>query len=324
MNTSSEHMPISGDSFAVTLVRSILRAYRRSNLRGQTLFTLLLARRMKSLQEISIKIADWPPIYMNMQYLNAHPWFLDTPFEHSPYEVNEQAVMRRFVQAGDVAFDVGANVGVHTMLLSQLVGAKGLVVSFEPNVELLPMLRRTVAGVSNIQLYPCALSDQNEESTLFVPDDHSMASLADWTKDRQPKLLTRLLGFGQTHTIPCQQRRMDELVNIEGIPRPNFIKCDVEGAELMVFRGGRDTLNRHDAPIILFEAGAESAYGFDLKITEAADFLSRLSEAGYQFLEMLEDGGLRAVLPADFKPQNQNIVAVPKSKQALCPELNRS
>jgi FkbM family methyltransferase len=311
-------------NLGLSLVRSFLRAYQKTNLRGQTVLTLLLARRLKSLQEVSIHIADWPPIYMNMCYLNAHPWFLGTPFDSSPHEVNEQAVMRRFVNAGDAAFDVGANLGLHTVLLSRLVGPQGLVVAFEPNVELLPLLNHTIAGLGNTKLYPVALSDEEVDSMLYVPDDHSMGSLADWTKSGPPGLLPRMLGFGQTHTLDCRQRRMDQLISEEHLPFPSFIKCDVEGAELRVFKGGHNALNRADAPIILFEAGVKSARGFDLKMTEAADFLTSLSQPGYQFLEVLEGGALRPVRPANLKLPNQNIVALPAAKRALCPELDWS
>ncbi|MGI8917999.1 MAG: FkbM family methyltransferase [Pyrinomonadaceae bacterium] len=310
-------MSVSRDDQGVRLIRKILLAYQHTHLRGQTLLTLFLARSFRSLSEVSINIADWPPIYMNMRYLNAHSWFLGTPFATSPYEVNEQFVMRGFVKPGSVAFDIGANMGVHTMLLSSLVGTEGLVVAFEPNVELLPTLRRTIAGVSNTKLYEVALSDRAAKSTLFVPDDHSMASLADWTTDRPAGLLSRVLGFGQTHTLTCQQITMDDLMKQENLPQPDFIKCDVEGAELIVFRGAHNVLNRHDAPVILFEAGVESTRGFNLKLTEAADYLAGLHEPAYQFFEVFEEGTLRPVQTEDFKPQNQNIVAVPQSKQHL-------
>ncbi|HVQ36019.1 MAG TPA: FkbM family methyltransferase, partial [Pyrinomonadaceae bacterium] len=137
-----------------SLLAGILRAYHRSSLRGKTVVTLMLARRFKSLQAVSIKIADWPPVYMDMRQQNAHEWFVGTPFESSPHEVNEQAVMRRFVNAGDTVFDIGANLGLHTMLLAQLVGPQGKVIAFEPNSELLPMLERTLNGLSNTKLYP--------------------------------------------------------------------------------------------------------------------------------------------------------------------------
>jgi hypothetical protein len=87
----------------------------------------------------------------------------------------------------------------------------------------------------------------------------------------------------------------------------------------MVFMGGRETLNRPNAPVILFEAGADSARGFGLGLTEAADYLASLSHPAYQFFEVLEKGALRPVGPSDFKPQYQNLVAVPKSNMRFIP-----
>lgn len=304
-----------------SLLHKILRAYQGSSLRGRTLLTLLLARRLKSLQAVSIQIADWPLIYMDMRYMNAHSWFAGTPFQSSPHEVNEQAVMRRFVEPGSLVFDIGVNLGLHTVLLSQLAGPNGRVVAFEPNVDVLPLLELTIKGLSNTKLFACALSDENEESTLFVPDDHSMASLVKWKSEKKPSRLSHLFGVGHTREVSCSQRRLDELLSSEGIPPPDFIKCDVEGAELKVFKGARNTLDRPDAPFILFEAGAESARGFDLKVSDAADFLTSLPQAGYQFLALNQDGSLHRIRAREFLQDNQNILAVPLSKRERCPEL---
>jgi FkbM family methyltransferase len=298
------------------LVSTFLKAIHRNNLKGRTLLTLLLARRMKALQDVAIEIGNWPPVHMDLRYVNAHSWFVGTPFSNSPHEVNEQAVMRRFVRPGTVVFDIGANFGLHTLLLAELVGPEGHVVAFEPNTELFPMLARTLNPLTNTTVFPFALSDKNVESTLFVPDDNTMASLADWTTSH-PGRISRLFGLGRTRTLTCSQRRMDDLLKTESISPPDFIKCDVEGAELMVFRGAHDVLNRREAPVILFEAGVESTRGFNLKLTEAAEYLAALPEPAYQFLEVQEQRVLGPLQTENFKPQNQNIVAVPKSKQHL-------
>jgi FkbM family methyltransferase len=57
----------------------------------------------------------------------------------------------------------------------------------------------------------------------------------------------------------CEERRLDDLTTANCIPRPDFIKCDVEGAELKVFQGASKTLDCVDAPIILFEANVHTA-----------------------------------------------------------------
>jgi FkbM family methyltransferase len=232
--------------------------------------------------------------------------------------MEEQSVMRRFVREGDTVFDIGANIGIHTTLLSQLAGPRGRVFAFEPNRELLPTLTITVKGLPNAVLYPYALSDDETEATFFVPVHHTMSSLADWTTDAT-------LGevhFGKARRMVVQQRRIDDLVGKGVLPLPNFIKCDVEGAELKVFRGGRQTLDRAGAPVILFEAGPDSAAGFGLTMTDAANFLGSLPRPGYQFFALHDGGTLQRVRPADLKPHNQNVLAVPRDECARRPELD--
>jgi FkbM family methyltransferase len=204
-------------------------------------------------------------------------------------------------------------------LLAKLVGAAGHVVAFEPNPELIPTLELTVKNLSNTTLYPYALSDQNTESMLFVPDDHALASLADWTTAENYPQLRQTFAFRKARATRCQQRRLDDLVNAGVLARPNFIKCDVEGAELLVFEGGRQTLDRVDAPLILFESIADSARGFGLKATDAASFLLELPRPWYRFVEVRKGGRLQEVSPADFTCQN--ILAVPRARRDACKEL---
>jgi FkbM family methyltransferase len=282
------------------LLARILKAYYRTNLRGRTRLTLLLARRMKSLQAVPIRIADWPAVFVDLRLLNSHFWLIGTPFAHSPIELDEQIVMRRFVRAGDTVFDIGANIGVHTALLAQLTGSRGHVFAFEPNADLLPALALTIGGLQNATLFPYALSDDETETEFFVPGDNSMGSLSDWTR--------------HARAIRVTQRRIDGLVNKGLIPVPDFIKCDVEGAELKVFRGATETLDRADAPVVLFEAGPESAGGFGFAMTDAAEFLAALPRPGYRFFEVGGGGTLQRVRPADLKKQNQNVLAVPRDR----------
>ena len=81
--------------------------------------------------------------------------------------------MRRTIEAGDIVFDIGANVGLHAVLLSKLAGDAGQLCVFKPNPELLPQLRKTIGGLGNANLYPCVLSDVDETATLFAPGDDS-------------------------------------------------------------------------------------------------------------------------------------------------------
>lgn len=191
---------------------------------------------------------------MDLRMFDSHSWFRGSPWRESPREPNEQRIMERVVRPRDVAYDIGANLGLHMALLSRCVGAAGRVYAFEPNPALVRLLRLTAHEAGNCVLHNVALGDVEETAMLFVPDDHSMASLANWTNGR----------CGRTRQVRCDQVKLDHLI-AEGLQPPDFIKCDVEGAELKVFTGARQTLDRSAAPIVLFEAGENTSKGFGLQ-----------------------------------------------------------
>lgn len=142
--------------------------------------------------------------------------------EHEPAV---KAVIRERVRRDHVALDIGANLGLHTVALSR---AARTVHAFEPNPLLLPALRRTLSRLPNVTLHGCALGDHNGDVALITGEDHSTA---------------RVASGGD---IPI--RRLDDVLN----GAIHFIKIDVEGHELNVFRGAQRTLSEHH-PLIVFE-----------------------------------------------------------------------
>lgn len=288
----------------------LLRAYLRTNLRGQTRLTFFLAKRIRSLQLVPIKVADCEPFYVDLR-TGHHELLKGTPWKSAPWEYAEQHVMRHTVREGDVVFDIGANIGLHSVWLSKLTGPKGRLCVFEPNNELLPQLSLTVEGLGNATLYPFALSNKSGVATLFVPDDASMGSLANWTSGRG--------DVGEVHTTRCDTHTIDDLIDSGALPQPDFIKCDVEGAELMVFQGGWKALNRADAPIIMFEANVHNARGFGLTTEDAKNFLESLPLPAYSFFEIQEDGRLTLVKKSNSI--HSNILAIPRSKISRIPDV---
>jgi FkbM family methyltransferase len=220
--------------------------------------------------------------------------------------------MARIVREGERAFDIGANFGLHTIWLSRLVGPGGVVFVFEPNPRLLRCLQQTVTGLSNTRLFPFALSDETGKTEFYLPSDHLLGSLADWTRGRVREKATRL---------SCEQRTVDNLVQQQTLPVPEFVKCDVEGAELKVFRGARETFNRAAAPIILFEANVYTSAGFGIASTDARAFLASLPHPQYQFFTITESGIL-----VDLMTQcaHANLLAVPRLRMSRIENLRRS
>ncbi len=280
----------------MTLLTRFLAAYHRSGLRGSYRITNILAPRLQSLQCVPIE-TESGTLYADLR-ISSSRGILTNPKS----QTGEDLVMRGFVNDGDIVFDIGAHFGLYTLLLSELVGDTGMVIAFEPNPELSPSLRRTVSNLRNTELLEVALSNEEGSLDLYVPEDASMASLSNWTKGIA----------GKVHTVSCKVQRLDDLVDRGELQLPNFIKCDVEGAELTVFGGARKMLDRVDAPVVLFEMNRSAAKSFGQTTEEYFEFFQGLERPDYSVFEVFPEG-MREITSRNI--EYSNIVAVPASRQ---------
>ncbi len=287
------------------MLAKALRWYLRSDLRGRTHLTRWVTRLLPPLWSVPIHLDDRPPVYVDLRTPYGRDLLAGEPWPQAPWEPAEQALMRRVVTPGDVAVDIGANIGLHTALLSRLVGPHGAVHVFEPNAALLPGLRRTVRAIPNATLYPYALSDEKGPSTLFVSPDHLKTSLANWTNPTSD---------GVAQAASCERRRLDDLWGAGRLSPPHFIKCDVEGAELQVFRGAESILNQSGAPLVLFEMNGHTARGFGLSARAATAFLASLPRPAFQFFSVAPGGHLSRLDDAEHWG---NVLAVPQAKRHM-------
>src|SRR5216684_2383008 len=196
----------------------LVRWYLKSGMRGSTRCTFALARRLQTLQAVPITINQRQRLWIDLRDGLSHLLLAGSPWATVPWEIDEQAVMRRLVRRGDIVFDIGAHIGLHTVLLSELTGPTGVVHAFEPNAGKLMALAVTVSALRNATLHAFALGERPGRATLFVPEDESMASLADWTDGR----------VGPVGSATCEVKRLDDLIASRELPLPDFIKCDVE------------------------------------------------------------------------------------------------
>jgi FkbM family methyltransferase len=154
-------------------------------------------------------------------------------------ERKEQELMLRYVKRGSTAYDLGANHGMHTLLMARLVGSTGHVYAFEPVPENAGRLRENIAlnHFSNVDVIEAAVADQPGTESFAHGGDHATGHLA---------------GTGGT---PCGDLRvevisLDDLVFTQNAKPPDFIKIDVEGAESKALAGARQVLETY-RPILL-------------------------------------------------------------------------
>ena len=161
-------------------------------------------------------------------------------FAEGYYEQEVTLLMQNYVEIGDTVLDIGANIGVHSLNLSKMVGKSGVVYSFEPIPFLKDKLNLNISlnSFTNISIMPFALSDSNytiktafsqngNNGTFFIQNDDS----------------------GETE-INCVKG--DDWANQQQITNLKLIKIDVEGFEYKVITGLKNTISKFK-PVIFFE-----------------------------------------------------------------------
>lgn len=162
-------------------------------------------------------------------------------------EMGVQSILVERLQPGMIFYDLGANIGLFTLLAARLVGTNGKVFSFEPDNETASRLRRNVTrnGFTNITIIEAGVWSSSGKLSFVAADLSS--------PDRGiGKFVVGANGASGTPT-PCVS--LDDFVRDH--PVPDAIKCDVEGAEIEVLRGAEQLLRtRH--PWIICELHSET------------------------------------------------------------------
>ena len=150
----------------------------------------------------------------------------------------EAALFAQFVRPGMEVVEVGANIGVHTVSLAQMVGPRGMVVAFEPQRAIFQLLCANVAlnGLFNVRTHHAAAGAA--AGSLTVPP-YNYAAANNFGG-------VSLTQGGSGEEVPVTP--LDAL----DLPAVHVLKIDVEGMEAEVLAGARALIARH-RPILYLE-----------------------------------------------------------------------
>ena len=152
------------------------------------------------------------------------------------YDAGVAAWLRERVRPGDVAWNVGANVGVYVLQLADMVGPRGHVVAVEPNPAARAILQRHLAynGLAGrVTVVASAVGAASGQATLYAAGSDGMSALA----APNPVVAASVVPV----TVPVTT--LDALA-AAGLPEPHWIVMDIEGFELAALSGGRELLAR--------------------------------------------------------------------------------
>jgi FkbM family methyltransferase len=186
------------------------------------------------------------------------------------YEMAETEFLKAVTQESGAILDIGANCGWYALALARHCPTVPIH-AFEPIPHTHEILQRNIRhnGFTNIEAHRLAFSDR--EATLeflYTPNCSGATSL---TMAGQPCTQESL------EKISCPSTTLDMFCERNGLV-PQIIKCDVEGAELMVIQGGEEIIATHK-PVILIELLRKWAKQFDY---HPNDVVTLLGKHGYQ------------------------------------------
>jgi FkbM family methyltransferase len=198
------------------------------------------------------------------------------------YDVQTKSIIEKYGERQWNCIDVGAHHGeISDMLLEQCPEGRHFL--FEPLPYCASLLARKYEKRKNVAVFNVALSDTDKEAEFNFNVSHPATSGL-----LQQKYFTR---NNQIEKIKVQVRRMDGF--FDDSSRIDFMKLDVEGAELLVLKGGDETIRR-TRPLIVFEHSIHAAPYYGYGSNEVCSFFEQRGYGTFRLDDFLND---RPALP---------------------------
>ncbi len=178
--------------------------------------------------------------------------------KYGEFSESEVAIFRQLCLAGDVVVEVGANIGTHTMILSQFVGQTGRVYAFEPQRIVFQTLCANMAlnNIENVECFQVAAADESgfilfPEIRYDIEGNYGAVEMDKFTAGNK---------------IP--QVTLDELLDV---PRMKLLKIDVEGMEHKVISGAKNLIAKHK-PIMYVENDRQDKSQALIELIQSLDY----------------------------------------------------
>lgn len=237
---------------------------------------------------------------------------LSRAIAYNQFERQEQDFLNAFLRPGDIFVDVGANIGLFTLIAASRVENTGRVYAFEPCSD---THRRLVENVQlnqfgNVSTYQLALSSCSEQLEMTISRDGFGA----WNSLARP-IAGELFAIEKVQCTTWDDfARKNDLIG-----QVTMIKIDVEGWEKHVLKGGTEILSRADAPVLQVEFTEQAALSAG---SSCKELYHLLEELGYQMF--VYNATSRTLVPDPVRESYPylNLIAV-KQLESVITRLRR-
>jgi FkbM family methyltransferase len=180
---------------------------------------------------------------------------------------HENEIMKYFIpNEGENVVDVGAHIGLYSLIAAKRVGSSGKVIAIEPDPENFKILKKNILlnQLTNVEPLECAVYSAKEKLKLFLPElDQGRTIFNTVMQDRA--------GMS-SNFLEVEANTLDNILSEYSMHRVNYLKIDVEGAELEVLKGAVNTLSSNKDLTLLIEVHGDANYEPVLEIFDQYEF----------------------------------------------------
>ncbi len=206
---------------------------------------------------------------------------------HGRWEPHVEQTLRALLKPGMQVAEVGANVGFHTLVMAEAVGATGHIHAFEPYPKVARLLRHTLRinrFAERVTLHEAAALHEAGEMTFAVDPDHAgSAHLA---------IPVALPDYSERFTVPAL--RLDDV--LAELPALDLLRMDAEGTEGLALIGAQALIERSPRLVVI----AEWSPAMLAPRGDVAELTAWLVSLGFRFRRIERDGLLTEITAADL------------------------
>jgi FkbM family methyltransferase len=277
--------------------KNLMKRLKKCKLILVLLFPIIYIRRAlaKQIQKNNIRFYEMAGDYVKSGSLVVNLFEFEGLFEmgfrssilrrilvYHDYESEIVELIRKLIDPSKDAIDVGANIGLYTILFSKLIDSNHKVLSIEPTLNALSYLKKNITlnnCTHNVVIYDgIAINSEGLFNLNVIDGLEEYSSIA--------KLDHPFVKNMKYSTIEVKGNTIDNLV-IEHNLKPGIIKIDVEGAEYIVLQGAHKTITKYK-PIIISELSEK--------------LLTKQGYSCMQMIKMFDSIGYRILSPQTMKP----------------------